>query len=120
MLRYLTFALKIELNQVAFNVDMFWTKSRDAVAAILAGVKLAAGSNETSRQDAQDAGHYSLAPEPWLPQFARHDLAHVRQRLGKLQQSQKFLPIAPGSVVLVIKILPTTSGVLTNSLQRRA
>jgi hypothetical protein len=120
MLLDLALALEIEGNQITLKAHMFGPESGNSITAILAGIDLAAGSDETSGQNAQDAGHYSFAPESGLSQLAGDYLAHVGQGLRKLQQPLKFLPVASGDVVLVIEILPSAGSVHADGLKQTA
>ena len=120
MLLDLALASEIEGNQITFKGHVFGPESGNSITAILAGIDLAAGSDEAGGQDAQDAGHYSFAPESGLSQLAGDCLTHVWQGLRKLQQPIKFLPLPAGDVVLVIEILPSAGSVHADGLKQTA
>jgi hypothetical protein len=120
MLLNLALASEIEGDQITFEGHVFGPESGNSITAILAGIDLAAGSDEAGGQNAQDAGHYSFAPESGLSQLAGDCLAHVWQGLRKLQQPIKFLPLAQRDVVLVIEILPSAGSVHADGLKQTA
>ena len=117
MLLYPALSSEIEGNPITFKAYVFGPESGNTITAILAGIDLAAGSDETSGQDAQDAGHYSFASESGLSQLTGDYLTHVWQSLRKLQQPIKFLPLGSGDMVRVIEILPSAGSVHADGLK---
>ena len=120
MLLDLALASEIEGHQITFKGHVFGPESGNSITAILAGIDLAAGSDEAGGQNAEDAGHYSFASESGLSQLAGDYLAHIWQGLGKLQQPIKFLPLASGDMIRVIEILPSAGSVHTDGLKQTA
>jgi hypothetical protein len=118
MLLDLALALEIEGNQITLKANVFGPESGNSITAILAGIDLAAGSDEACGQNAEDAGHHSFASKSRLSHLTGECLAHVWQGVRKLQQSIKLLLGASGDVFLVIEILPSAGSVHANGLKQ--
>jgi hypothetical protein len=117
MMHNLTFPREVELDCVAFHPNVSGSQRRQAVAAILTGINLAASSKEAGREDAQDTRHHPLSAQVPLSQMFRHDFSHPRNRLSELQHAIKLLLIAPLDMTRVIEILPSARGILPDYLK---
>jgi predicted Zn-dependent protease len=71
-------ARKIEMEAVPDHLQVLGSQGSDAVAAVLAGIHLAAGAEVAARQNANDARHDALARHPRPAEIPMHDLAHAR------------------------------------------
>src|SRR2546422_10651553 len=95
---------------------MLWSQRSDAVAAVFVGVNLAAGANETLRQNPQNGSHHALSWQTPQTQMSGDGLSHDRQLFSEFHQSLKLLLFSNSDVIVVIEVLPTSGCVLADCL----
>src|SRR5512134_3200677 len=80
-------AVEAEAHHAAPHLHVSVAQRGDAVAPVLAGVFLAAGTEKADREDAQHAGQDAFPTEVLAREVSRDPVAELWQRTGESDQS---------------------------------